>query len=1315
MKKNNENFSDDSFDNSAAKTLKESEKSYFDLFNTVTDAIYIQDESGTFLDVNNGATKMYGYSRKELIGRNPEFVSAPGKNNLDEIKKIIERVADKGHAEKFEFWGMRKNGEIFPKEVVCNKGLYFGKNVIISTARDVSEHKNADEAIKKSEEKYRMLLEMAVDAFFQGDAEGNFISANNKATDLTGYSKDELLKMNMKDLFSKETLKKEALKYEQLKQGKTLIVERELLRKDGKSLLIEMHSKIMPDGSYQSFFRDITKRKQAEDDLRESEKSYVGLFNSVSEAIYIHDDEGNFLDVNEGALKMYGYTREELIGRNPGLVSAPGMNDLAEVARIIKKVADTGEHQQFEFWGLRKNGEIFPKEVVCNKGKYFGKDVIITAAREITERKKIELELQKERLLLKTFIENVPISIFIKDRESRKVLSNHADQEYAQKTADEVIGKNDYELFSKEEADGFVKDDRFVMDNDTIIHGKEETILNRKDGSIAHVSTTKMPLKNESGEIIGLIGFSIDITEQKKVEEALRESEKRFRTLFENSPDAIILADIDSGIIIDANSEASRLLARPVEEIRGMHQSEIHPERTNEYSKSIFRFHADRLFEQNAPHPVENFILRSDGTEVPVEVVASMITIDGKPVLQGVFRDITERRLAEEALQRGKARLDRGELVSKTGNWEIHMDSGVIVASEGARKLYGFDSGQAMLKDVQKAVLPEYRTKLDNALQKLIENNEPYHVEFRIKRKSSNEIIDVYSIAEYDSEKKIVFGVIQDITVQKRAEQIQKVLYNIAGAVNTTKDLEGLMSFIQAELGILLDTKNFYVAFYDEATDMLTSAYCMDENDEIDTWSAKDSLTGYVVKNDKPLLVKNDDLIKQEWLHDHYQIGTNSAVWLGVPLREEGKVTGAFVVQSYSDPNAYDEKDVEMLEFISDQISISIHRKKAEQAIKAAKEKAEESDRLKTAFLANMSHEIRTPMNGILGFAELLDDNTLSQDRRREFTSIISSSSKQLLTVINDIIDISKIESGQLVISNVQFNLNKLMREVLTTFDSLKITAGKSHINIDLECGLGDDECNIFCDDMRLSQVLNNLLGNALKFTSSGLVKFGYRRQDDNLLFFVQDTGKGIHQDKQRFIFERFRQAEESTTRRFGGTGLGLSISKGLVELMGGNIWVISEEDKGSTFYFSLPVIFQTQKVISESIRKSAKLDNGFNGKTILIAEDIQSNFHMLQIMLEKLNAVLLYAEDGEQAVEICRKYDNIDLVLMDIQMPLMNGYEATRAIRNFRPQLPIIALTAFAYEEDRIRCLDAGCNDFISKPIEKYGLIALMSKFLIK
>jgi PAS domain S-box-containing protein len=697
-------------------------------------------------------------------------------------------------------------------------------------------------------------------------------------------------------------------------------------------------------------------------------------------------------------------------------------------------------------------------------------------------------------------------------------------------------------------------------------------------------------------------------------------------------------------------------------------------------------------------------------------VLASIITIDGKPVLQGVFRDITERKRTEETLQQNKDRLNRGELVAKAGNWELHLDSGIMLASDGACNLYGYKAVQEMLlTDVQKVVVPEYRSLLDASLLNLVEKGEPYNVEFKIKRFGTNEIVDIHSIAEYDKEKRIVFGVIQDITERKRAEQIQKVLYNISGAVGATNNLEEFMSYIQDELGTLLDTTNFYVAFYDEDSDMLTSAYCMDENDDIASWPAKSSLTGYVVKNNKPLLLKNNDIFKQNWLSEYYQIGSNSEVWLGVPLREEGKATGAFVVQSYSDPNAYNEKDVEMLEFISDQISLSIHRKKAEQAIKAAKEKAEESDRLKTAFLANMSHEIRTPMNGILGFAELLDDNTLSQERRREFTSVISNSSKQLLTVINDIIDISKIESGQLIISNVHFNLNKLMSEVLTTFENLKSGVGKSHLSLSLEKDLSDAGSNIFCDDMRLMQVLNNLLGNALKFTSAGGITFGYRRQTDNLLFFVRDTGKGIDPEKQQFIFERFRQAEETNTRRFGGTGLGLSISKGLVELMGGNIWVNSEIDKGSTFFFTIPDIIKSAEESTFSELQSLRLDIKFTGKIVLVAEDIQSNFDMIRIMLEKTDVKLLYAEDGGQALNICKSQDDIDLVLMDILMPVMDGYDATKAIRKVRPLLPIIALTAFAYEEDKIRCLEAGCNDFIAKPIDRYELINMMSKFLLQ
>jgi len=246
-------------------------------------------------------------------------------------------------------------------------------------------------------------------------------------------------------------------------------------------------------------------------------------------------------------------------------------------------------------------------------------------------------------------------------------------------------------------------------------------------------------------------------------------------------------------------------------------------------------------------------------------------------------------------------------------------------------------------------------------------------------------------------------------------------------------------------------------------------------------------------------------------------------------------------------------------------------RKKIETDLINAKEKAEESDRLKTAFLNNMSHEIRTPINGILGFSELLDDDELPSEDRTQFIKIIHINSQHLLSVINDIIDISKIQSNQLTLSNVSFNLNHLLDELLITYENKKILSDKTDIKLILEKAFNDDNCLIVSDDIRIRQILYNLLSNALKFTKTGFIKFGYTSVDGKLQFYVQDTGKGISKEKQSLIFERFRQEEDTYTREFGGTGLGLSISKGLVVLLGGSMWMESEESIGTTFYFTIP------------------------------------------------------------------------------------------------------------------------------------------------
>jgi CheY-like chemotaxis protein len=352
-------------------------------------------------------------------------------------------------------------------------------------------------------------------------------------------------------------------------------------------------------------------------------------------------------------------------------------------------------------------------------------------------------------------------------------------------------------------------------------------------------------------------------------------------------------------------------------------------------------------------------------------------------------------------------------------------------------------------------------------------------------------------------------------------------------------------------------------------------------------------------------------------------------------------------------------------------------------------------------------------MNGILGFSQLLSDENLTPQERQSYISIINKNSQLLLRVISDIVDIAKIESNQLTISKTGFNLNKLLEGVYLTFRNEIKTSGKEQIGFTLKLGLPEEESNILSDNARVEQVLYNLLGNALKFTSQGSISFGYQKEEDILIFFVSDSGKGIAPEKQHIIFERFRQEEENYTRKFGGSGLGLSISKGLVELLGGKMWMTSIEGEGSTFFFRLPYIRieASPSVSADSGRSPDPMD--LSGRTILLVDDNIESFELIRTMLKGTKCSMLFAQNGQQSIDFCRNDSSISLVLMDIQMPVMNGYDATREIRKFRPTLPIVALTAYAFREDRIRSLDAGCNDILTKPVQKADLLSMIRKVL--
>jgi len=374
-----------------------------------------------------------------------------------------------------------------------------------------------------------------------------------------------------------------------------------------------------------------------------------------------------------------------------------------------------------------------------------------------------------------------------------------------------------------------------------------------------------------------------------------------------------------------------------------------------------------------------------------------------------------------------------------------------------------------------------------------------------------------------------------------------------------------------------------------------------------------------------------------------------------------------------------------------------------------AKEHAEESDRLKTAFLANMSHEIRTPMNGILGFASLLKEPDLNGETQQEYIKIIEKSGDRMLNIINDIIDISKIEANLIEVDIRESNLNEKMEFIYNFFKPQVEEKGMRFL---LKSTLLSKEANIRTDSEKVYSILTNLVKNAIKYSKEGTIELGYIKKDKTLEFYVKDTGIGIPKERQEAIFERFVQADITDKMARQGAGLGLSISKAYVELLGGKIWVESEEGVGSTFYFTLPYNPEPgEKRFPGEIDLSRDDMAQIKQLKIIIAEDDEASEKLISITVNKFSREVISARTGSEAVEICRTNPDADLILMDIQMPEMDGYEATRQIRQFNRDIVIIAQTAFGLTGDREKAIEAGCNDYIRKPVSKDELLSIIRR----
>lgn len=398
--------------------------------------------------------------------------------------------------------------------------------------------------------------------------------------------------------------------------------------------------------------------------------------------------------------------------------------------------------------------------------------------------------------------------------------------------------------------------------------------------------------------------------------------------------------------------------------------------------------------------------------------------------------------------------------------------------------------------------------------------------------------------------------------------------------------------------------------------------------------------------------------------------------------------------------------------FIGIAIDITEMKKNTDELI-AAREKAEESDRLKTAFLANMSHEIRTPMNGILGFTSLLLEPDLSDDTKDEFIRIIHQSGERMLNTVTDIVEISKIEAGIVDVKKTEINVTHVLMSILDFFQA---QAEKKGLTLNFDNVMPEAELNVITDKGKFESIITNLVKNAIKYTDNGTISVSYRIKEDFIEFCIKDTGIGIPRNRIKAIFNRFEQADIADNRAFEGSGLGLAIAKSYAEMLGGHIMVESVEGEGSEFCFSVPFISAMTKTESFTNNETATGNHKLlRHLKLLIVEDDEVSAYFLSLLLNDHVEDIVIADSGEQAVELCKSNPDFDVILMDIKMPGIDGFETTRRIRKFNKEVVIIAQTAYALSGDKERTILSGCNDYITKPIQKEELLLKIEKQIKK